>query len=164
MSNDKTEISEQTELKEQQELSDAFSNIFETLVPPKSVTIEDAFGNIYEISTFISARNQIKLLREFDKIKNSVQIELVPENMLAQIVSLCMKEEFLNILCECFYIGHKSIFTKSLKFAKKQKMVFDDEPQSCADLFAIEEMAAAIIPLFIRMIRRAGQAIQALQG
>tara|TARA_B100000282_G_C31417106_1_gene347315 strand:+ start:114 stop:578 length:465 start_codon:yes stop_codon:yes gene_type:complete len=142
----------------EQDLS-GLTSLLETLVPPKNISIEDVFGTVYEVSSVVSARNQILIMREFDKIKEiketiKVNLSSLPDIMDSFIV-VSTNEIIFNVLCNCFEIAHKKIV------AETRKKASEDE-NHVGDLFAIEEIVGGIIPLFIRLARKTGQAIQAL--
>ena len=85
-------------------------SVFEKLVPPKNITISDIFGNDYSLSSTISARKQVVILREFETIQDiQGQVEL-KDGSIAGIVdfvsSICQQEEFLLALCRCFNVAH----------------------------------------------------------
>ena len=64
-------MSEELDIKEQEgsDLLDSLKTFLEDLVPPKEVRVSDVLGNEYDIICSVSARKQIKILREFDKIE-----------------------------------------------------------------------------------------------
>lgn len=142
----------------EQDLS-GLTTLLETLVPPKNISIEDIFGTVYEVSSVVSARNQILIMREFDKVKemeDAIQINLsnLP-NIIESFISVSTNETVFEVLCNCFEIAHKRI-------VKETRSKADEDEQHVGDLFAIEEIVSGIVPLFIRLARKTGQAIQAL--
>ena len=144
------------------DVTSAFTNLFETLVPPKSVEIENVFGTKKTVSSFISARNQIKVLREFDKIKDVIgEFDLTQsgEGLFASIISVASNENVLNTICDCFYAVNETFVVESIKEAKENGIKIKNSAEACADLFGLEEMVSAIIPLFLRMLKRATQAM-----
>ena len=152
-----SEENEQVQVPEQ-DLS-SLTSLLETLVPPKNISIEDIFGNVHEVSSVVSARNQILIMREFDKIKemkDSVEINLsnIPA-IIESFVSISTNEIIFEVLCNCFEIAHKKVVSKT-------RLQADKDEQHVGDLFSIEEIVSGIIPLFIRLVRKTGQAIQAL--
>ena len=138
-------------------------SVFEKLVPPQNITISDIFGNEYSLSSTVSARKQVVILREFEKIQE-IQEELqLKDASIAGIVdfisSICQQEEFLLALCRCFNVAHPQTVEATKKIAKKAKVEYEEGDYAPADLFALEELAAAIVPLFIRLAKRAGMAL-----
>ena len=137
--------------------------VFEKLVPPTNITISDIFGNDYSLSSTVSARKQVVILREFETIQDiQSQVEL-KDGSIAGIVdlisSICQQEEFLLALCRCFSTAHPKTLESAKKMAKKAKAEYEEGDFAPADLFALEELAAAIVPLFIRLAKRAGMAL-----
>lgn len=152
------------EVKESNEQEDVrgLTELLETLVPPKNLEIEDIYGNIYKVSSSVSARSQIKIMREFDKLKeleNEVNIQLTDmPSIIQSLVSLASDENVFNALCNCFEIAH----AKTVKRAKEESKKEDDLFEHVGDLFSIEEIVSGIIPLFIRLARKTTKLIQVL--
>ena len=96
----------------------SITDLLETLVPPKSINIEDIFGNEYKVSSSVSARRQIQILREFDKLKDmDGEISIDFGDMMAimnSLVELAMNEKIFSILCNCFYLAHEDIVKKTI--------------------------------------------------
>jgi len=138
-------------------------NVFNKLVPPVSITISDIFGTEYTIGSTVSARKQIIILREFEQIQNIQEgLELKSSDIAGfvdLIVSICQQEEFLLALCRCFSVAHPKLVEQAKAIADKEDVEYEEGDYAPADLFAIEELAAAIVPLFIRLARRAGLAV-----
>ena len=138
-------------------------SVFEKLVPPKTINISDIFGNEYSLVSTVSARKQVVILREFEKIQDIQQQVELTDGSIAGIVdfisSICQQEEFLLALCRCFNTAHPKLVQEVKAKAKKAKVDFEEGEYAPADLFALEELAAAIVPLFIRLARRAGMAL-----
>ena len=156
-------MSEELDIKEQEgsDLLDSLKTFLEDLVPPKEVRVSDVLGNEYDIICSVSARKQIKILREFDKIEEMKGVEVKDEdNILKAIVKIASNEEYLKILCRCFKIAHSKVLNQSKAKADKVDYEYEEGDFLAADLFSIEELATAIIPLFIRLARRTSQALQ----
>ena len=147
------------------EISANFKGILDTLVPPKSINIEDIFGNKYELVSAISARKQIKVIRMFDEIKeilSNVQVTNITSDFVQLISSLAQDEQVLSIICKCFNLAHPSVVKNAKDHADELNYEYSDDEQIAADLFSIEELVTAIFPLFIRLARRTSQAMSAL--
>jgi|TARA_Y100000289_G_scaffold14595_1_gene13708 hypothetical protein len=150
-----------------EEASQTIQGILETLVPPEEIEITNIFGEKFTVSGVCSARKQIKILRQIDKIRElgtDIEIEGSINGFINGLVSLASNEEILGILSGVFADTYPKELEASKKAAKKLKVDFEDNVFAAADLFPLEEMAAAIVPLFIRLARRTGQAIQALSS
>lgn len=142
----------------EQDLS-SLTNLLETLMPPTNISIEDVFGEVYEVSSIVSARKQILIMREFDKIKKleeplPLDISDVP-SIIDSFIKISTNEVIFEVLCKCFEVAHKKIVVKS-------RTKSSQDEQHVGDLFAIEEIVSGIIPLFIRLARKTSQAIKAL--
>lgn len=151
-----------------QDLVEGLKNFFSTLVPPTSVVITDIFGTEYNLICSISARKQVKILREFDKLEMDSDInisidETNPLNNLVQtVVSIATDDKALLVICRCFEYGHSEALAMAKVNAKEKGYVYEEGEYSPADLFSLEELATAIIPLFIRLAKRTSQAVQKL--
>lgn len=162
MSENETNTPENTEQEDVGQLK-GITELLETLVPPKNITIEDVFGNEYKVSSSVSARNQIKILREFEKLQKmeedvQVRLDSIP-TIVASLVSVASNDFIFETLCSCFEFAHKGVANKAQKHAKEEE---NEELTHVGDLFPIEEIVAGIVPLFIRLARRTGTVIQAL--
>jgi hypothetical protein len=151
----KEEVAEQAEVR-------GLTDLLETLVPPKNIEIEDIYGNMYKVSSSVSARNQILIMREFDKIKNmdtdaEINLDNMP-NIIKSMISIATEENIFEALCSCFSHAHKKVVLKSIEYSKKE----GDSLDHVGDLFAIEEIVSGIVPLFIRLARKTTKAIQVL--
>ncbi len=150
-----------------EEAGQTIQGILETLVPPENIEITNIFGDKFTVSGVCSARKQIKILRQIDKIRelgSDLEIEGSVSGFINGIVLLASNEDILGILSEVFGDTYPKELELSKKTAKKNKVDFEDGKFASADLFPLEEMAAAIVPLFIRLARRTGQAITAISG
>ena len=150
-----------------EEAGQTIQGILETLVPPENIEITNIFGDKFTVSGVCSARKQIKILRQIDKIRElgtDLEIEGSVSGFINGIVLLASNEEILGILSEVFGDTYPRELEQSKKTAKKNKVEFEEGKFASADLFPLEEMAAAIVPLFIRLARRTGQAITAISG
>lgn len=151
----KEQVAEQADVR-------GLTDLLETLVPPKNIEIEDVFGNVYKVSSSVSARNQILIMREFDKIKNmetdaEINLDTMPA-IIQSMISVATEENIFEGLCTCFGHAHKKVVSQAIEHAKKE----GEELTHVGDLFAIEEIVSGIIPLFIRLARKTTKAIQVL--
>jgi len=150
-----------------EEAGQTIQGILETLVPPENIEITNIFGDKFTVSGVCSARKQIKILRQIDKIRelgSDLEIEGSVSGFINGIVLLASNEDILGILSQVFGDTYPKELELSKKAAKKNKVDFEEGKFASADLFPLEEMAAAIVPLFIRLARRTGQAITAISG
>ena len=122
---------------------DAIKGLLSSLVPPDEIVFCNIFGDEFVRPSNISAQ------------KASFAI-------VSSRGFLCASDErVLKALCACFTLAHKKPLEETIAKAKEQDVDFEVE-FAAADLFSIEELVSSIIPLFIRIAKRAGQAIRAL--
>ena len=146
-------------------LVDSVKSFLEDLVPPPTVVISDVFGNKYNLLCSVSARKQITILREFDKIEEVKNAEIKEEDNIVQtIIKIASNEDYLAILCRCFKLAHNKCLMKAKEEADKQNYEYEDGELLAADLFSLEELATAIIPLFIRLAQRTSQALNQIMN
>ena len=143
---------------------DAIKGLLSSLVPPDEIVFCNIFGDEFVRPSNISARSQIKMLRIVDDLKE-LDIEGLNFSDMQAIVDSIMvlagDERVLKAICECFTLAHKKPLEQTMAKAKELDAEFEVE-FAAADLFSIEELVSSIIPLFIRIAKRAGQAIRAL--
>ena len=106
-------------------------------------------------------------MREFDKIKNLDIGDIRPSNQSTQslidtIMKIAVNEEVLETLSRCFAISHPNILKQTVDYANSQNFPYEKGDSAAVDLFALEEIVTAIVPLFLRLARRTGQALQAI--
>jgi len=148
--------------------AEGIKSLLDVLVPPEELLIVDIFGNEYTVSAVCSARVQIKVLRKLDKLRElSLVQEVVGEmdfnaNGIQGIIDALMRvsaeDEVVELLAGAFEIAHTLPYAKAKKSAKSNKVTFQD----AADLFPVEEIIGAVVPLFIRLARRGATAIGAV--
>jgi len=150
-----------------QNITDAVTSLLETLVPPKDIQIVDVFGNEYELPTSVSARKQIKILREFEKLKDIPAEKFsikdgTPAGIVSMIVDIAMNEIVFDVICKCFYTAHTLTVLKAKTVADEEGVEVEKDHLGVGDLFPIEEIVSGIVPLFIRLARRTGSALAVL--
>ena len=151
------------------DLTDAVTGLLETLVPPTNIEIIDVFGNDYKLSSSVSARKQIKILREFDKLKeiSTDDLSLAEGNVsgiVSLIVDVAMNEVVFDVVCNCFFIAHPKTVAKAKAHAENEDVEFEENHLAVGDLFPIEEIVSGIVHLFIRLARRTGKALAVLSN
>ena len=137
-------------------------SLMDTLVPPEELEITDIFGETYTVSTVVSARSQVKIIRELEQVKD-IELGLADfanMDVPSMIFKVAGNEQLMEMMCRCLKLAFPVVVAKTEAKAKQQGVPFEDP--SPADLFGLEEVVAAIIPLFLRVARRTGQAITAL--
>ena len=142
-------------------------NLLDILVPPNSINIVDIFGNEYELPSSCSARAQIKIIKEFDKLKALPSVTEAlgggvaigdATDLIKIIAQVAGDPAVMEGIAKAFETAHPGAYAKAKKSAKENSVKFSD----AADLFAVEELAGAVIPLFIRLVKKGAQAMQTL--
>jgi len=142
-----------------------FQALMEMLVPPMSITVVDIFGETYEVPSAIPARAQIKVIRRLESIKSlpvasQINLEggLNGPAIAKLILTLAQDPRVMAALAESFELAHPAPFAATKKRAETEGTPFED----AADLFPIEEIVGALVPLFVRLAQKAGAAVRGL--
>ena len=83
------------------------------------------------------------------------------QSIVDSLVKVASNDTVLKGVSDCFCIAYPNAIQKSIAKAKKTKYEYEDEFVA-ADLFAIEELASAIVPLFLRLVKKSGKVLTAL--
>jgi len=141
--------------------------LLDVLVPPASISVTDIFGNEYTVPSACSARAQVKILNVADGLKKNETLATTMSGdvdladigaIIGLVVTICADEEVMASLAKAFEIGHPIPYGNSSSKAKELGVPFDD----AADLFPVEELAGAVVPLFIRLVRKGTTAVQSI--
>ena len=155
------------ETKEQEKSQvESIRDVLNALVPPDNVEVTDVFGDKHKVSSSISARRQVKIMRLLEEIKdinvnNIVVGDMTPQSMFNILIKLMANEQIFCTLCRCVEIAYPSVLSKMLESAEASSYDYDKD-LPVADLMPIEEVVALLVPLSLKIARRTGQAIQAL--
>ena len=144
-----------------EQATETLKGLFANLVPVDHVEITDIFGVRHKIATTISARNQIKVLRIIEDVKDiEFNLNISDEtNILEMLLSLAGNENFLMAIGKCFDLAYPHVVLE----LKKQAEENGYECEDALDLFPIEDVLSAIIPLFIRLAKKTIGAFQNLE-
>ena len=144
-----------------QQATDTLKGLFANLVPVDQIEITDIFGVKHQLATTISARNQIKVLRIIDDVKDiDFNLNISDEtNILEMLLSFVDNEVFLLAIGKCFDLAYPQLVSELKKEAQENGIDCDD----ALDLFPIEDVLSAIIPLFIRLAKKTIGAFQNLE-
>lgn len=139
--------------------------LFDLLVPVDEVTIEDVWGNTYRVPGRVSAMRQIAVMRIVqailahraagDTLNAAGGLATGAEGiakLIAHLMLVLGDEELVGRFADAFAAAHPDVLTKA-QGAAAARGEGDNLPPT--ELFAIEEMAAALAPLFARLGRRA---------
>lgn len=151
----KEEVKEVVEDKPQEQ-ADLLS-LIEKLVPPDNIVILDIFGNEYKKPSVLSARKQIKVVREFEKVIAHIsESEFTAQNS-SQVIDFLIRastdETVLDHLASCFLLAFEDVVEKSIEYANKKKIEVDSD-SPVIDLFSLEDIVGSIVPLFIRLAKK----------
>jgi len=154
----------QVEVNQNEEELD-LKKLIETLVPVKSVVITDVTGEEHIVSGSVSARKQIEIMRLIDEVKSlpAVNIDMNVTGALGIVgilLNLAQDPQVVDALARMFMTAHPQAYNAALENGNKAGIDVID----ASDLFAIEELVAAIAPLFVRLAKRTGSAMTALGG
>lgn len=144
-----------------------FSTLVDILVPPSSVEITDAFGNQHKVSTAIAARSQIILFRIVEDLQKCEAVSKVMADgsisnsggVAGALMYLGGDDEVMGYLAEAFEVAHPKAYNEARKSAEDQGIEVND----AADCFSVEELVSAIVPLFLRLLKRTAQAANVMQ-
>jgi len=145
-----------------QEATAAMRTLFATLVPPQTILIEDIFGTQYTVRGSLPARSQIQVVQalegvfgaEADDTTRAMIVKAQSEGMEAigqAIIGLATDPGILASIARAFTSAHEHAVVHAAAVAEKDGAAHGD----AADLFAIEEMVAGLLPFFVRFGVRA---------
>lgn len=158
---EETKPVEQTEEEQQGDLLELLTQ----LVPPDTIEILDIFGNSYKKPSVLSARKQIKVVREFEKAISYISEQDFKIENNAQIIDVLIKsatdERVLEHLSTCFSHAFPDVVERTIEYAIDQKIDLDND-FPILDVFSLEDLIGAIVPLFIRLAKKLSGAISAL--
>ena len=159
----KSEIKEEEATLEEQQLD--LMEMLEKLVPPEKIEIIDIFGNTFHKPSVLSARKQIKVVREFEKVISLLKTEDIKIENNSDIIDFLVKsgtkEDVLIGLGQCFHIAFPDVVNNSKQYAKEREIEIEEECPTI-DLFSLEDIVGAIVPLFIRLAKKLVGAITSL--
>ena len=133
--------------------------LIETLVPSKTVTVMDAYGNEYTVSTVLPMRKQQQVIQKLLTLSQLPVLNLGdfgPELaaaspteqirvLLGFLRDLVSQESVSTILTEVIALAYPGLVAQALETNKKHK------PKDAGDLFEIDQVFALLSPLAIRL-------------
>ena len=137
--------------------------LFDTLEPPDRITINDILGNSYSVRGVLPARAQIIVVQHLQRLwDNEVSTAALTSGDAATIAGVVMQlainEGVLDGLSEAFAVAHPGAVEGARQAAKADGL----DSTHPADLFAIEEMVAGLVPFFVRFVARAAGLVSAV--
>ena len=142
--------------------TDALRELFDTLVPLKTIMLEDVFGMSYTVRGSLNARSQIKVAQALEAMFGSSADEATRATLLrareqgmdgiiAAMIELATDPAVMASLASAFEAAHPDVVAHALETSQKH----DEECIDAADVFAVEEMVAGLLPFFVRFGVRA---------
>lgn len=147
---------------------DPLQELIDRLVPPKAVEIVDLLGNAYRIPTTVSARQNVKLVRELQEMLSEPAVLRAVSRfdstggaglaeMVVQVAGVVSSEEVIDHFAIAFEHAHPAVLLEArLNWLKDDPTRTQAQAADLdgADLFAVEELASAILPLFVGLAKR----------
>lgn len=152
---------------------DALSKFLDRLVPPKEVVVRDLSGAEVRVPSSISARRNVVVMREMQALLALPAVDrsmraigeftddaFSPENVgsaVVRAVGICADPEVIDRLSTAFAEAHPEVLQGARSRAGRPEA-------DAADLFSVEELTAALLPLFVGLVRRSVEALRAVGG
>lgn len=138
--------------------------IIDTMVPPRSVTVVDVLGNEHRLPGAVSARVQVEILRIVESLASLPAGALLSgteqnaRGALSLLLTLAHEPRVLDALSEAFGIAHPG----AVERARAAVQAEGGTARDAADVFAVEEIVAGLVPLFVRLVKRGTSAAEAV--
>lgn len=141
---------------------DSLRGLFDTLVPPATLTITDGFGGSHVVRGVLVARAQVMVMRHLEalaeaQIPDSVRRGVLSGGMgdvAAVVVRLASDPDVLRALSEAFSVAHPGAVKAAQENARAAGIDLPPNPDP-SDLFPIEEIVAGLAPFALRLAKRA---------
>lgn len=147
-----------------------FKTFLDKLVLPREVVVTDLSGKEWRVHSSVSARKTVLVSRHLQNAVSEPAVarasaamdQLVQADDLAgavvHAIGLVASEEVVGHLARAFGAAHPDVVRSAWEARPtyaSNEAVPDD---AAADLFALEELAAGVLPLFVGLARRSAQA------
>lgn len=151
--------------------------LLDRLVPAEGVEVQDVTGGRHRLPAALPARRQIPVMRALEALRDlpsdvpgveelaTVMAQLVagkvaPTRLLPALVGALLKlaghELVLKALADAFALAHPEVARLATEAAQAAHIPVQD----VADAFAVEEIVAGLLPFFLRLARRAMEAME----
>jgi hypothetical protein len=143
---------------------DDLRRVIDVMVPPITVEVVDVFGNQYTLAGVVAARVQIQILRLVEGLASLpagalfAGADATAGGALKLLTGLAHEPKVLESLAAAFQIAHPRAVEQAMEDARSAGL----DPKDAADLFAVEEIVAGLVPLFVRLVKRGTLAATAL--
>jgi hypothetical protein len=150
---------------------DAIRDLFATIDPPAEIEVVNVYGGSTKIRSSVPARNQIRAMRELEKLTAlaaTEEMQALAKNVgsgiggvVGFLVRAAMREDVLDALCASFAEAHPAALEAARADAKAAGVKGADK-LGVADLFGVEEVASGLVPFLLRMLQKAASALSQL--
>ena len=119
---------------------------------------------VHKLPSTTSARSQIKIVRMLEELKDvalPVGFQfggIQPKEIITLLGTLVSNETVFETVCKAAELAHPKLVKAVVAKAQEQDVEYDPD-LPIADLLPIEEAIACVVPLFLSIARRTGQAI-----
>lgn len=159
---------------------DPLKALLDKLVPPREVVVTDLAGNEYRVPGVVSARRNVEVIRHLQAVLAEPAVaravggldEILAGGDLAEsilhVVGIVASPEVVDHLARAFATAHPEALAGAQRaYVTGAGGVYvpgaRDLPDA-ADLFAVEELAAGLVPLFVGLAKRSVQALYRVGG
>jgi len=142
----------------------AIGELLEQLVPPETVVIRDVYGGEHYLRARIPARAQVLVMRHLEAIASKSVGAEIRDAVRGQgggigaavfaIVRAAGEDDVMRGVAQAFACAHPSALFAAKKNAQMQEPTCDTSRMDAADLFGVEEMATALVPFCLALLRR----------
>ena len=141
--------------------------LLDVLVPQNNVEIVDVLGNEHRVSGAVAARTQIVLMRQIDELKELPIAESIDLSnagaggaggVIGVLLTLAQDPQVVDGLAVMFQTAHPATYNAAATVAREAGIDVHD----AADVFPLEEIVSALVPLFVRLAKRTGVAVTTL--
>ena len=143
---------------------EALRSLFDTLVPPKTITLLDALGNEYTARGSLPARAQIIVMQHLQRLweadATALQVESTGNGVadaVSAVVAMAADPVTLDGICAAFAAAHPRLLKAASDALVAEGFDATDDP---AELFPLEELVAGLLPFFIRFAARAANLLE----
>ena len=159
---------------------DPLKALVDKLVPPREVVICDLLGNEYRVPGVVSARRNIEVVRHLQNVLGEPAVERAVANLGAlldgadlassvfHLVGIVSSDEVIGHVARAFACAHPEVLQNARigwwQVDPGGRTKVQAEALDAADLFAVEELATALVPLFVGLAKRSVQALAAVGG
>lgn len=163
------------------ELAQEWADLLNTLVPPRTVEVEDITGKVHKLRGSLPAAVEVRvisLLKDVSlpdlgdipkRISDASKTKDTAESMssiIDGIAAIAGDESMLSLISECFTMAHPKAVRLAAEAVKADEdlaeyMPVDREPEAM-DLFSVSQLVAGIVPFAMRAVSQIGNTVASL--